>query len=51
MSGSLTVAEAARIIDRAMKDESYQQLPLGQDCAAYLRTKRKRLTKSSYIWL
>lgn len=32
----------------AMRDRSYEQLPLGEDVAAYLRAKRKRLTDSSY---
>jgi site-specific recombinase XerC len=31
-----------------VRDKSYQLLPLGQDAAAYLRNKRKRLTDSSY---
>lgn len=45
---SLTLAEAARIMREAVKDKSYQLLPLGQDAATYLRHKRKRLTDSSY---
>lgn len=45
---ALTVAEAARIMREAMRDKSYQLLPLGQDVAAYLRVKRKRLTDQSY---
>lgn len=45
---TLTLAEAARIMREAMKDKSYQLLPLGQDAAAYLRAKRKRLTDSSF---
>jgi len=45
---SLTVAEAARIMREAVRDKSYQQYPLGQDAAAYLRAKRKRLTDASY---
>lgn len=32
----------------ALKDKSYQLLPLGQEAAAYLRVKRKRLTPASY---
>src|SRR3954465_11646992 len=44
----LTVAEAARIMREAMRDKSYQLLPLGQEAAVYLRVKRKRLTASSY---
>jgi len=48
MTESLTVQEAARIMREAVRDKSYQQLALGQDVAAYLRTKRKRLTPSSF---
>lgn len=44
----LTLAEAARIMREAVKDKSYQLLPLGEDAAAYLRAKRKRLTPASY---
>jgi integrase len=44
----LTVQEAARIMRDAVRDRSYQALPLGQDSAAYLRAKRKRLTDSSF---
>lgn len=44
----LTLAEAARILREAVKDKSYQLLPLGQEAATYLRHKRKRLTDSSY---
>jgi integrase len=45
---SLTYAEAARIMREAIRDKSYQLTPLGMDAAAYLRHKRKRLTKGSY---
>ncbi len=45
---SLTLAEAARIMRDAVRDKSYQNCPLGQDGADYLRTKRKRLTATSY---
>jgi integrase len=45
---SLTLAEAARIMREAVKDKSYQLLPMGQEAAGYLRVKRKRLTDSSY---
>lgn len=49
MSASpLTLAEAARIMREAVKDKSYQLHPMGQEAAAYLRAKRKRLTDSSY---
>jgi integrase/recombinase XerC len=44
----LTLADAARIMREAMRDKSYQLLPLGMEAAAYLRAKRKRLTKGSY---
>jgi integrase/recombinase XerC len=44
----LTLAEAARIMREAVKDKSYQLLPMGQEAAGYLRAKRKRLTDSSY---
>jgi hypothetical protein len=45
---ALTYAEAARIMREAVRDKSYQLLPLGMEAAAYLRAKRKRLTKGSY---
>jgi hypothetical protein len=45
---ALTLAEAARIMRDAVRDKSYQLLPLGMEAAAYLRSKRKRLTKGSY---
>jgi integrase/recombinase XerC len=45
---TLTLAEAARILREAVRDKSYQALPLGRDAAAYLHAKRKRLTASSY---
>lgn len=44
---SLTLAEAARIMREATKDKSYQDTPLGEEAAYYLRIKRKRLTASS----
>jgi integrase/recombinase XerC len=44
----LTVAEAARIMREAVRDKSYQLLPMGEEAARYLRSKRKRLTDSSY---
>jgi integrase/recombinase XerC len=31
-----------------MRDKTYQHFPLGQEAAAHLRVKRKRLTDSSY---
>jgi integrase/recombinase XerC len=43
----LTLAQAQRMILDAVKDKSYQKFPLGQDAAAYLINKRKRLTDSS----
>ena len=36
------------MLDDSMRDKSYELLPLGEDVAAYLRAKRKRLTESSY---
>jgi site-specific recombinase XerD len=44
----LTLAEAARIMREAVKDKTYQLYPMGQEAAAYLRVKRKRLTDSSH---
>lgn len=44
----LTLAEAARIMREATEDKSYQDTPLGQEAASYLRIKRKRLTASSH---
>jgi hypothetical protein len=41
----LDFAEAQRIVREAMRDKSYQLYPLGMEAAAYLRSKRKRLTK------
>jgi len=45
---ALTLQAAMRIVAEATKDKSYQQLPLGEDVAEYLRAKRKRLTDASY---
>jgi hypothetical protein len=45
---ALTLAEAQRIVREAMRDRSYQLLPMGMEAAGYLRMKRKRLTKGSY---
>lgn len=42
------LAQLAPLIRESMRDKSYQLLPLGEDIAAYLRAKRKRLTESSY---
>lgn len=42
------LVQLAPLIRDAMKDKSYQLLPLGEDVAVYLRAKRKRLTDSSY---
>jgi integrase len=44
----LTLADAARMMREAVKDQTYREYPLGQDAAAYLWAKRKRLTASSY---
>jgi integrase len=35
--------------NEVVKDKSYQEFPMGQEVAAYLRAKRKRLTDSSYV--
>lgn len=45
---ALTIAQAAAIMRRAVKDKSYQLYPMGQEAAGYLRVKRKRLTDSSH---
>jgi integrase/recombinase XerC len=45
---ALTLAAAQRIVREAMRDKTYQLLPMGMEAAAYLRMKRKRLTKGSY---
>lgn len=47
-ANALTLAEAARIMREAVRDKSYQLTPIGEEAAAYLRAKRKRLTDSSY---
>jgi integrase/recombinase XerC len=44
---ALTLAEATRIVREATRDKSYQATPLGEEVAAYLRSKRKRLTEIS----
>lgn len=44
----LTDAEVVRRMREIVRDKTYQQYPLGQDAAAYLRAKRKRLTETSY---
>jgi site-specific recombinase XerC len=45
---ALTIAEAQRIVREAVRDKSYQLLPMGAEAARYLRVKRKRLTDSSF---
>jgi site-specific recombinase XerC len=45
---ALTLAQAMAIVREAVRDKSYQEFPLGQEAAVYLRAKRKRLTDSSY---
>jgi integrase/recombinase XerC len=45
---ALQLAEAQRMIHEAVRDKTYQLLPLGTDAAGYLRSKGKRLTKSSF---
>ncbi len=47
MTDPMTLAEAARVMRDAVRDKSYQLTPLGEDVAAYLRAKRKRLTATS----
>jgi integrase len=44
----LTRQQAAAMIRDAVKDKSYRAYPLGQEAGHYLRSKRKRLTTSSY---
>jgi integrase/recombinase XerC len=44
----LTLAEAARIMREAVKDKSYQLLPMGKEARRYLMSKRKELTDTSY---
>jgi integrase/recombinase XerC len=44
---TLTLSEAGRIIREAMRDESYRLLPMGAEVEAYMRVKRKQLTKGS----
>jgi integrase len=34
--------------EEVVRDKSYQEYPLGQEAAAYLRVKRKRITDSTY---
>jgi integrase/recombinase XerC len=41
-------ALVAQLSRETVRDKSYQLLPLGEDVAAYLRAKRKRLTDASY---
>jgi integrase len=45
---ALTYPAAQRIVREAVRDKSYQLYPMGMEAAAYLRSKRKRLTKGSY---
>lgn len=45
---SLTLAQAARIMREAVRDKTYQLYPMGEEAARYLRSKRKRLTDSSF---
>ena len=44
---ALLLEEASRIVAAAIRDKSYEDLPLGQDVKAYLRVIRKRLTPQS----
>lgn len=47
MPDGLTLASALRMIQDAVRDKTYQELPLGQEVADFLRIKRKRLTPAS----
>src|ERR1043166_6260699 len=47
-SSSPSLEEAARIYREALRDKSYQLLPLGMEAARYLRYKRGVLAKSSF---
>jgi integrase/recombinase XerC len=48
-TGRLGPGEITRLYrEVVLRDKSYQLLPLGEDAAAYLRAKRKRLTESSF---
>jgi integrase len=44
---ALQLAEAAATMRDAMRDESYRLLPMGGEVEAYMRAKRKELTKGS----
>lgn len=44
---ALTLAEAQRIVRDHMLDKSYEDFPMGEEVAAYLRWKRKRLAPNS----
>jgi integrase/recombinase XerC len=44
---ALQLADAARIMRDAMRDDSYLLLPMGVEVEAYMRAKRKQLTKGS----
>jgi len=48
LSPTERAALAAQLNREAVRDKSYQLLPLGEDAAVYLRAKRKRLTASSF---
>jgi len=44
----MDAAEITRLYrEVVLRDKAYRLFPLGEDCASYLRTKRKRLTPSS----
>ncbi len=43
------LASIAPMLREAMRDKTWECLPLGEDVAAYLRAKRKRLTPASYL--
>jgi site-specific recombinase XerC len=44
---TLTLADAARMMREAMRDDRYKQLPMGAEVEAYMRQKRKQLTQGS----
>ena len=48
----LTLADRARVMEQyaeIMRDKSYEELPMGQEVAAYLRIKAKRLSENSRL--
>lgn len=48
----LTLAEQARVMEQyaeIMRNKAYEELPMGQEVAAYLRIKAKRLSENSQL--